>query len=147
HGGGGHFGGFGGHGGGFGGHRGGISFGARGGGMDFRAAHICGGGGGPGPIRRGRHGGPPISGPFGGGSASPRAGRPRSPGRGGAAGAPPRRPMGARRHAWATPVVGCLATAPSPTWRCNRTSRRHDSRAGSLVRPGLGGAAGSYSAG
>src|SRR6516164_6889806 len=42
HGGGGHFGGFGGHGGGGGGHRGGISFGARGGGTHFRAAHFGG---------------------------------------------------------------------------------------------------------
>src|SRR5262249_36817589 len=64
-----------------------------------------------------------------------------------AIGLPRRRPMGVPLHAWATPVVGCLATAPSPTWRCNRNSRRRDSRAGSLVRPGPGGSAGSYSDG
>src|SRR5262249_39071024 len=34
---------------------------------------------------------------------------------------------------------------PSPTWRCNRNSGRRDSKARSLVRPGLGGVAGSSS--
>src|SRR5262249_54754138 len=64
-------------------------------------------------------------------------------------GSPPRRPTrsGVPRHAWATRVAGCSATAPSPTWRCNRNSGTPDSTAGSLVRPGLGGVAAWPSAG
>jgi len=66
-----------------------------------------------------------------------------------ATGSPPRRPTrsGVPRHAWATRVAGCSATAPSPTWRFNRNSGTRDSTAGSLVRPGLGGVAAWPSAG
>src|SRR5262245_25389675 len=49
--------------------------------------------------------------------------------------------------AGATWVTGCSATARLPTWRCNRNSGMRGSTAGSLVRPGLGGVAGSSSAG
>jgi hypothetical protein len=66
-----------------------------------------------------------------------------------ATGSPTRRPTrsGVPRHARGIRVAGCSATAPSPTWHCDRNSGRRDSTAGSSVPAGLGGAAVSSSAG
>src|SRR5262245_27468358 len=133
HGGGGHGGGHGG----FGGHRGGAG---------FRAAHV-----GRAHVGRAHVGRAHIAGRSVGGTRSQRAGG-AARRRGSAAratGSPPRRPTrsGAPRHAWATPVAGCSATAPSPTSHCNRNSGRRDSTARSSVRLGRGGVAASSSAG
>src|SRR5262249_40682791 len=66
-----------------------------------------------------------------------------------AAALPPPRPARSRGYAAPTgAAAACSATAPSPTWRGDRSSRRRDSTAGSSGRAGgPGGGAGSSSAG